>query len=221
MTLIYTAAEFALRRERDPDELKQSLEKILREAKRCTNLINQLLWLARADAETGRAELVSANLAALVADVVSEIEMLASSKEITIAASLPEMSVWADVDEPSFRRMLLILLDNAINYTAQGGKVTVTALEDAGQVVIAVADTGSGISEDQLPLVFNRFWRADKVRSRDSGGAGLGLAIAREIAESHHAEISVESSLGHGSVFTVRIRRSAAQPVEEFQKTLR
>jgi two-component system sensor histidine kinase BaeS len=86
-----------------------------------------------------------------------------------------------------------------------------SAVEDAGYVVIAIADTGVGIPAEELPLVFDRFWRADKVRSRDAGGTGLGLAIAREIAESHDAELSVESSIGHGSTFSVRTRSAAGQ----------
>jgi two-component system, OmpR family, sensor histidine kinase BaeS len=85
-------------------------------------------------------------------------------------------------------------------------------MENAGQASIAVADTGAGIPADQFPFIFDRFWRADKVRSRDAGGTGLGLAIAREIAESHNAELKVESSVGQGSTFTVRLRRSAGQP---------
>jgi signal transduction histidine kinase len=90
------------------------LQKILREAKRCTELINQLLWLARANAGTSWIELVSTDLTALVADVASEINMLASSKGLRVMTSLPEFPILAEVDEASFRRMLLILLDNAI-----------------------------------------------------------------------------------------------------------
>jgi signal transduction histidine kinase len=126
----------------------------------------------------------------LLEDVVREIEVLASSKEIAVSTSLPDFPIRAEVDEGSFRRMLLILLDNAIRYTAPGGKVTIRTAEDADQVVIAVADTGAGIPADQLPLVFDRFWRPDKVRSRDAGRTGLGLAIAREIAKSHNAELA-------------------------------
>ncbi|HEX4773272.1 MAG TPA: ATP-binding protein [Bryobacteraceae bacterium] len=212
MTLIYTAAQFALRRERSADELKESLQKILREAKRCTELINQLLMLARSDAGSNRTELVSIDLTGLLEEVASEIRILASSKELTVLTSLPEQPILAEVDEASFRRMLLLLLDNAIKYTAPGGNVSIGAAESAGQIVVAVADTGAGIAADELPLVFDRFWRADKVRSRDAGGTGLGLAIARDIAERHNAELTVESSAGHGSTFSVRLRRSAAHP---------
>ncbi len=211
LTLIYTAAQFAPRRERTPDEWKDSMRKILREAKRCTELINELLWLARADARTGPIELASTDLTALVEDVVSEIKMLAADKGQTVLTSLPEIPIRAEVDPPSFRRMLLILLDNAIKYTAEGGELTIRLTEHAGQVSIAIVDTGTGIPADQLPFIFDRFWRADKVRSRDTGGTGLGLAIAREIAQSHGAELLVESHAGQGSTFTVRLRSSAGR----------
>jgi heavy metal sensor kinase len=212
MTLIYTAAQFALRRERSPDELKESMQKILREAKRCTELINQLLWLARTDTGTAAIELAATDLKALVEDVVSETEMLASSKGQTVSVSVPDGSIHADVDEASFRRMLLILLDNAVKYTAEEGKLTISLVDDADQISIGITDTGVGIPAEQLPFIFDRFWRADTVRTRDAGGTGLGLAIAREIAKSHGADLVVTSSVGQGSTFTVRLRSSVGQP---------
>ncbi len=214
MTLIYTAAEFALRRERSVDELKESLGKILREAKRCTELINQLLRLAQWDAGSNRIDLVSSDVAALVGDVVNELRLLAVEKGLEVTTSFPESSMWAAVDEVSFRRMLLILLDNAIKYTAGGGRIVVRVTEDEAEMAIAVTDNGPGIPSEDLPFIFDRFWRADKVRSRDAGGTGLGLAIAREIAERHGARLTVESVVGHGTTFTVRLRRG-------FQKDLR
>jgi heavy metal sensor kinase len=211
MTLIYTAAQFALRRERSSDELKEALRKILRESKRCTELINQLLLLARSDAGSIGAELVPTDLSALVEEVVSEVSMLASHKGLTLSTGLPENPLCVAVDGPSFRRMLLILLDNAIKYTSAGGSVTIHVVQEAKEVIIAVADTGMGIPAEQLPFIFDRFWRADQVRSREAGGTGLGLAIAREIAQSHGAGITVESSLESGSTFTVRLPRSAGE----------
>ncbi len=193
MTLIYTAAQFALRRDRSRDELKESLRKILREAKRCTELIHQLLWLARSEGGSSRVELVSTDVAALVNDVVNEVMVLAADKGLNVSSSSPGTPVRALVDEVSFRSMLVILLDNAIKYTPTGGSIVVRVMEDASEVAIAVADTGTGIPADNLPLIFDRFWRADKVRSRDAGGTGLGLAIAREIAEQHDAKLTVES----------------------------
>jgi heavy metal sensor kinase len=208
MTLIYTAAQFALRRDRSSEELKNALRKIVREAERCTQLINQLLALARSDAARSSVELVSSDVAALVREVVAETLALASGKDLQVSAQLPDEPVTAAVDERSFRRMLLILLDNAIKYTPARGSLTISLAEDAKCVTIAVADTGAGIPADQLPFIFDRFWRADPVRSRDAGGTGLGLAIARDIAQSHGAELTVESTVGIGSTFTARLPRA-------------
>ncbi len=174
MTLIYTAAQFALRRDRSADELKDSLKKILQAAKRCTDLINQLLWLARSDAGSSRTELVSADVVPVVSDVVSEAATLAADKGLTIAVELPETPAFIALDEASFRRMLLILLDNAVKYTPRGGRISVHLTGGTDEIEIAVADSGIGIPAEQLPFVFDRFWRADQVRSREAGGTGLG-----------------------------------------------
>ncbi len=205
MTLIYTAAQFALRRDRSAEELKEALRKILREAKRCTDLINQLLTLARSDAGDERTDLLSVDVAELVREVVSEASPLGSDKGLDVSANLPDSPVYVALDERSFRRMLLILLDNAIKYTPQGGAVTASVVDEESAVTVSVRDTGPGIPGEHLPFIFDRFWRVDQVRSRDAGGTGLGLAIAREIARNHGAELTVESSVGVGSVFTLRI----------------
>lgn len=209
MTLIYTSAQFALRRDRNPEELKDALRKILREAKRCTDLINQLLTLARSDAGPSEMELAQVDVGALVKEVADEVSTLALSKELKVSFRVPQRPVHLDADATSFRRMLLILLDNAIKYTPAPGSVTISLIEDATCVAISVADTGPGIPAEQLPFIFDRFWRADKVRSRDDGGTGLGLAIARDIAQRHGADLRVESSVGVGSRFTVQFDRLA------------
>jgi signal transduction histidine kinase len=209
--LIYTAAQFALRRDRSSDDLKNALKKILYAAQRCTDLINQLLWLARSDAGN-KLELIPNDVVPVVSDVASEASALAIEKEITIGTELPAAPAYVAIDEASFRRMLLILLDNAVKYTPGGGNIKVRMLESANNLEIAVVDTGIGIPAEQLPFVFDRFWRADQVRTREAGGTGLGLAIARDIAQAHGAELAVESSVGHGSTFTVRIPRYVKQP---------
>ena len=103
---------------------------------------------------------------------------------------------------------MLILADNALKYTPAGGRVTIGGRRGADGVTITVADTGAGIAAADLPHVFERFWRADKVRSRDAGGAGLGLTIAAQIAERHGARLDVGSEVGRGSVFTLRMPRA-------------
>ncbi len=108
-------------------------------------------------------------------------------------------------DGEALRRLCFILIDNAIKYTPEGGRVQVRLEVWDGPAAITVTDSGIGISESDLPHIFDRFWRADKVRSRGLGGAGLGLSIARWIVDQHHGSIDVQSELTKGSTFTVRI----------------
>jgi two-component system sensor histidine kinase BaeS len=113
-------------------------------------------------------------------------------------------------NEARLRRLLLILVDNALKFTPAGGRVTVSGSSDGAEVTIAVADTGTGISPADLPHIFERFWRADRVRSRETGGTGLGLTIARQIADEHNARLDVQSEVGHGSVFTIRFPKAVS-----------
>lgn len=108
-------------------------------------------------------------------------------------------------DPQALRRLFLILLDNAVKYTAAGGAVRVTAVVGTADAVVEVHDTGSGIPADELPHLFDRFYRVGKDRSRESGGVGLGLSIARSIATHHGGEIAVDSQPGVGSTFRVRL----------------
>jgi signal transduction histidine kinase len=108
-------------------------------------------------------------------------------------------------DAEAIRRLLVAVVDNAVKYTERGGRVEVTLFRENGHALISVADTGIGISEADLPHIFDRFYRADRVRSRAEGGAGLGLAIARWIAEAHRGSITCTSSHGFGSTFEIRV----------------
>ena len=108
-------------------------------------------------------------------------------------------------DEDRIKELLLILVDNAMRYTPEGGRVTLWLKREPPWVTIGVEDTGIGIEPADLPHIFERFYRADKARSRDEGGAGLGLSIAHWIAEAHPGDIRVESTLGRGSTFSVRL----------------
>jgi len=108
-------------------------------------------------------------------------------------------------DPDGLKQLLLILVDNAIKYTPEGGRVQLAMRTEPGAAVVTVADTGIGIDPEDIPHLFERFYRADKARSRDLGGTGLGLSIAKWIAESHGGHISVESTVGQGSTFTLRL----------------
>jgi signal transduction histidine kinase len=125
---------------------------------------------------------------------------------VSIECVLPKGEVEATFDRDRVFQAASILLDNAVRYTPEGGNVTVGVREDGDRVALEVSDTGIGISEDQLPLIFERFHRADP--SRSEGGTGLGLSIARQIAESHGGQIRAESTPGTGSTFTLLLPRN-------------
>jgi two-component system, OmpR family, sensor histidine kinase SenX3 len=110
-------------------------------------------------------------------------------------------------DETQLTSMFTNLLDNAINYTPPGGRVEVTGGMEGSEIVIEIADTGIGIPEGKLSRIFERFYRVDKARSKATGGTGLGLSIVRHVAENHGGRVTVESTLGEGSVFTVHLPR--------------
>jgi signal transduction histidine kinase len=213
MTLIYTAAQFSLRKERSREELVNSMQKILRESKRTTALIDGLLLLARGDSGKETVELKTLDVLPLLGDLNEQTAAIAAAKDIRLAVRVDteggSETFPVQGDEAKLQQLLLILVDNAIKYTPSGGKVVVGAYRDDGRVSIAVTDTGVGIASGDLPHVFERFWRADKVRSRDAGGTGLGLTIAQQIAGQHGATLSVESEVGRGSTFTLRFPKAA------------
>jgi heavy metal sensor kinase len=205
MTLIYTAAQYALRRPRTRDELVDSLGKILAESRRTAALIDELLLLARGDAGREATEFEVMDARALVREAADQARAMGEAKGVRVDVEVDAEELPIRGNNVKFRRLLLILVDNAVKFTPGGGTVTLRASRGEAGVTISVADTGVGISADDLPHVFERFWRADKVRSREEGGAGLGLPIARQIAEQHGASLDVRSEPGCGSEFFVRM----------------
>jgi len=213
LTLIQSAAEYALRRDRDRSELLEALRQILREARRTVWTLNHLLALARYDANVNTFEPAIVDLKATVDELRPNVEALAAGKDQNIRFAVPPQALEVVGDADSLRRLVLILVDNAVKYTPPHGSISIGLGEEDGAAVLTVRDTGIGISAEDIPHVFERFWRADKVRSRELGGAGLGLSLARSIADQHGATITVESALGCGSTFSVRfpIHREAPQ----------
>jgi signal transduction histidine kinase len=130
---------------------------------------------------------------------------LAEAKQVGFKEHINGDSLWIRGDASSLRRLFLILIDNAVKYTPANGQVEVSLHRNDGFAVAEVRDTGIGIAESDLPSVFERFYRADKARSRESGGVGLGLSIGRWITEVHAGTIEVRSAPGRGSVFQVRL----------------
>ncbi len=185
--------------EMDPAEREDALRAAERETARMGRLVDDLLALARADAGPFlRPQPVS--LDGLVLDVMRAAEPLASSARLDIS-DWDQVALVADPDR--LRQALLNLIDNALRHSPAGGTVAVGLARDGGEARIAVRDEGPGIAAEHLPRIFDRFYRADAARDRASGGAGLGLAIAREIAEAHGGRIEVSTAPGAGSTFTL------------------
>jgi heavy metal sensor kinase len=211
ISLIRTEAELVLRRSRGEEEYREALRHILLEAERTTSLIEELLALARADSGRQSLNIQPIDLRGTLQDVASGWRAVASVRGLQFSERILEAELRVLGDAAALRRVVDILLDNAFKYTpAPGGVVTLSAEESDGNAVISVRDNGMGIAEEHQSRIFERFYRVDKTRSRELGGAGLGLSIAQWVVQQHHGTIQVESAIGAGSIFRVRIPLAAA-----------
>jgi two-component system sensor histidine kinase CiaH len=163
------------------------------------------LLLARADSDEEILKLGPVSVNSVLYEAVDRARQLATNKNIQISTQIDETPIDVNGETALLQRLFFILIDNAISYTPENGTVNVSLHTNADYALIDVADTGIGIAEEDLPHVFDRFWRADKVRSRDVGGTGLGLSIAKWIVEKSGGTLSVESVVSHGSKFEVRL----------------
>ncbi len=190
--------------EEDPKKAKQSVSAIRREARKMRGLVEELLALSRGDEgaplDVGRYALAE------VAEEAVQAARAAANGKVAVEYAGPEYGVEATFDRGRVLQVAGILLDNAVKYTPEGGSVAVRAWNKDGRAALEVSDTGIGIPEDQLPLVFERFHRVDPSRTEE--GAGLGLSIARQIAESHGGEIEAKSVPGQGSTFVLLIPKT-------------
>jgi heavy metal sensor kinase len=206
VALIRTTAEVALqRKDRIAEEYLEALREILEESERTSQVIDSLMLLARADSGTETFECAKVDACAIVREAAEQGEKLARNSGLEFTAGLPGGPVPIQADTNAMRRALLILIDNAVKYTPRGGSVRANLETNSHFALISVSDTGIGIAEADVPHIFDRFWRADKARSREQGGAGLGLSIAKWIVEMHGGSIDVSSELGKGSTFCVRV----------------
>lgn len=204
LTVIKGNVEVTLKKDRSAEEYREVLIGNLAQVERLITLTRPLLTLARFAGDRPPVTLTPLALEPLLKDLIGELAVLAEDRRITLtldARSVPPVMG----DEGWLRHLLINLLDNALRYTPSGGTVTVLLGHMGEQVTIAVKDTGSGIAPEHVPHLFERFYRAEQARDRNSGGSGLGLAIVREIATAHGGTVRVESDVGKGSVFTVTL----------------
>ena len=187
----------------DPEIGPESAVAIKIESERMKGLVENMLKLARGE-EGSELHLKDNDFSEVVAEAVESASAAANGKVI-IEHPAQERGIRGVFDRERLRQALSILLDNAVKYTPKGGRVTVRTTEEEGDVKIDVSDTGIGLSEEQIPHVFERFYRAEEARS--TAGSGLGLAIARQIVEDQGGSLEVRSKIGEGSTFTIRIQR--------------
>ncbi len=194
----------------------------LEEVERLSKIVNSLLVISRLDYGDAGIEKACVNLGALVRDTAEQMQILAEDKSISMECQLEPVEILGD--ETRLRQVVVNLLDNAIKYTKGGGHIEVLAGRRGNRAWLQVSDDGIGIPADALPHVFERFYRADKARSRVSGGAGLGLSIVKAICSAHSGEISVVSTEGRGTTFTVEFPLRTAAPdgrAQPYPETLR
>ena len=205
VAVIRTTAEIALRKSRSDEEYREALSRILDTSIETSGLLENLLMLARADAGAAELEMHPLDLGNHVKKAREQGAILAATKSLNFTSQVPDAAVMVRADAIAIDRLLLILVDNAVKYTPFGGCCEIALTTSETEAHISVKDTGVGIEAAELESIFERFHRADKVRSRETAGAGLGLAIARWIASVHGGSITAESTAGAGSVFHVRL----------------
>jgi heavy metal sensor kinase len=203
VAIILAKAQKVLTRERDAATYQQTLEDCVSAARRLGQLTESLLKLAEWDAGEALFKLEDCDLADIARETVALLQPLAEERSITFTYEISPAQCRADPG--CIAQVVLNLLTNALNHTPPKGCITLRTCVESGDAIFSITDTGAGIAAEHLPRIFDRFYRTDDSRSRHTGGAGLGLAICKAIADAHHAKLEVSSIVGSGSTFTLRI----------------
>lgn len=205
LTVLRGSLEVALEEERSPEEYREAIGNALLETRHLSRISQNLLFLARG--QSGRVTLSFANLDLnkFLSEVIRDLIPAAADRGLDLSVELPEKTIMAFADADRLQQVLHNLLENAMRYTEPGGEIRVRLSAFPAEAVIEVADTGVGIPADDLPFVFERFFRSDRTRRAYSGGSGLGLSIVRWIVEAHKGTVEVASPPGEGTTFTVRL----------------
>jgi signal transduction histidine kinase len=204
LTILRGETEVTLRWAKKPEEFRDMLHSNLEEIDRMERIIENLLALSKSDSSELTLDVKTFSLSDLVQAIYLQARTLGEAKHISVGLRVEveeELSVHGD--ELRLRQMFLNLIANGIKYTPEGGSLELALLREGELARVDVIDTGIGIPDEAQPHIFDRFYRVDKARNRMDGGSGLGLSIARSIAVAHGGNISVQSTLGRGSTFTV------------------
>ena len=211
LAIMQAEATLALSKERTEDEYKKSLETISQESTYMSSVIGKLLFLARSDAGKEQLNFEDVDLKDLITGLSTNVEALAQDKGIKFTIDAQE-SLVVSGDKVKLRQLFINILENAVRYTPADGNISVSLVRKDGSALATISDTGIGIPPEHLPHIFERFYRVDKARSRSDGGVGLGMAIAKYIADSHSGKIEVESQIGKGTTFIITIPMKNTEP---------
>lgn len=204
VTVMLTTAEFALRRQRTDNSYREALETIARECHTTSRLLDDLLAASRADIVQRNVESLPVNISEVICEACEHLRAIAETRHHQLILRIEE-DAWTRGDLSMLRRLINILLDNAIKYTTNPGTILVTLEKQTSHLTLSVSDTGIGIPANALSNIFDRSYRVDEARNREDGSSGLGLSIAKWIADAHDATIQVSSVLGVGTTFAVMI----------------
>ena len=204
LTILQLELEGIAQTQQTNPELGDRLGSALEETHRMSRIVENLLAISRLDAGEDKMDKLRLDLGDLATSTVEEMKVLAEEKSLTLRCSVSK-DVFVAGDRSRLQQVVVNLIDNAIKYTPAGGEITVRVAPNARHAILEVADNGVGISEQALPHIFERFYRADKARSRQSGGAGLGLSIVKSICAAHGAEIKIASTEFHGTCFQIEL----------------
>jgi signal transduction histidine kinase len=195
-------AELALRSDQEPDAFRQSLADCVEESDQLLTMLNTLMDISEAETGALKLRLERVNVAILVETIVDLYRLVADEKRVTVSTAA-DPQLWLTADRTRLRQVLGNLLDNAIKYTAAGGRVEVKAQQQQESVVISISDTGMGLAPDELPKIWDRLYRGDQARAER--GLGLGLSLVRAVVQAHGGRIDVSSAVGVGSIFTISL----------------
>ena len=210
LTILRGELEAAVQHERLSPELLDLVGSALEETERLRTIVDQLLIVSRLDAGDVQMEKVALDLGQLATSTAEQMLLLAEEKSITVRCEA-QPGVEVEGDRSRLKQVVVNLLDNAIRYTGEGGAISVSTATKNGWATLTITDNGAGIPAEALPHVFERFYRADKARSRYSGGSGLGLSIVNAICTAHRGEVEIASTEGVGTTVTIRLLAANSQ----------
>ncbi len=202
VTRLKGLAELAIHSEPDVNTLRDALHKCMEESEQITTILNTLIAITAVESGVMKLEVGETNLTELIKQVVELYNFVAGEKNIFMTTNLPD-TLMANIDVNKMRQLFANIIDNAVKYTPDGGRVTIEAYKGKDEIIVNIKDTGFGIPSEEIPRIWDRLYRGDKSRSQK--GLGLGLSIVKAIIQAHNGYIEVTSKTGNGSVFSIHI----------------